>query len=343
MPATITLFEFLEKAGARVSVYDVGRRIAAIGRAQFLAFERAERPYPTPMQRKAWFALVQTSGARPDDPVIWFLRLDLDEQGLLVQAARDYLLNRLLESAQAQSSGADPSGFLRDNPYAFSPREDRMAQFHALLSSDLGLAPSRFYDHALEYFRGEPGWEQWKFVGYQGIADVACRHRDAPLTTAIAKLPNEPLIALGHCLEGRRLDSALRGALIARLARALTDEPVDTAVTAALIRALSSSTAEDDVSGALRAVLAHPAATDIEWLAAISGRAWESLNDPALLDAYLERLAANDHGQAAFERCISDLLSLPDMAPRVRARLRAPDISAPVRQAFARLARQGDG
>ena len=199
----ITLYEFIEQTGAQVRSYDIGRRVGRLDRERFLAFENASAPYPLPMQRKAWFALVQLPDASPDHPVIWFLRLDLDEQGMLVQAARDYLLSRLLESAQARTQGSDPQTFLQDNPYAFTPREDRMALFHALLSADLGLPPSRFYRHALEYFQGTPGWDQWSFVGYQGIADVASRHDDEPLTTAIAHLPHEPLTALCHCLESR--------------------------------------------------------------------------------------------------------------------------------------------
>ena len=242
----LTLYQFLEQTGARVRAYDVGRRIRPIGREPFLAFEQANAPYPQPMQRKAWFALVQLPPAQRDDPIIWFLRLDLDEQGLLVLAERDYLLNRLLESAQARTQGADPQAFLQDNPYAFKPREDRMALFHALLSADLGLVPSRFYQHALDYFGGTPGWDQWSFVGYQGIADVACRHDDEPLSSAIPHLPREPLVALCHCLESRLPGAALKAALIRRLYRALEQPAPDIALLAALVRAVSLGGAGDD-------------------------------------------------------------------------------------------------
>jgi len=334
----ITLYEFLEQTGAQVRAYDIGRRISGLPREQFFAFENATAPYPLPMQRKAWFALVQLAAGAPVNPVIWFLRLDLDEQGLLVQAERDYLLNRLLESAQAQTQGADPQAFLQDNPYAFTPREDRMALFHALLSADLGLPPSRFYRHALEYFQGTPGWDQWSFVGYQGIADVACRHDDAPLSTAIAHLPNEPLIALCHCLESGALSTELTKALTDRLQQVLVEQAADVSVLAALVRGLSAGdSADDSVIQALHEILKHPVGNNIEILAAISGRAWEALTNAAFLDAYLRRLAGNDHGQAAFEHCISDLLSLPVLADTARQALRAPEQSPEVREAFATM------
>ena len=342
-PDTLTLYEFLERTGADVRVYDIGRRIAVLERDQFLAFENLAAPYPLPMQRKAWFALVQLPDARNDDPIIWFLRLDLDEQGLLVLAERDYLLNRLLESAQARTQGADPQAFLQDNPYAFKPREDRMALFHALLSADLGLPPSRFYQHALDYFHGTPGWDQWSFVGYQGIADVACRHDDEPLSSAVPHLPKEPLVALCHCLESRIPSETLKAALIQRLQRSLDHRPPDVALLAALVRALSSGGASDDaVVRSIQTMLDHPVSSHIELLAAISGRAWEVLDEPSLLDRYLLRLAQNDHGQAAFEHCISDLLSLPTIADKAREAVRAPTQVAQVRDAFARMTDKPD-
>jgi hypothetical protein len=343
MPSnTMTLFQFLEQAGAKVHAYDIGRRVGALPREQFLAFENAATPYPLPMQRKAWFALVQLPAAAPRDPVIWFLRLDLDEQGLLVQAERDYLLNRLLESAQAQTRGSDPQAFLQDNPYAFKPRDDRMALFHALLSAQLELPPSRFYQHALDYFSGKPGWDQWSFVGYQGIAEVACRHDGEPLTGAIGHLPAEPLVALCHCLESRVLGEPLRNALIMRLRQALGEDQPDIALLAALIRGLSASSRTTSVRRALAVVLAHPAANNIEILAAVSGRAWEALADTNLLQAYLQRLAGNDHGRTAFEHCIGDLLSLPSLAGPVRQALRSPDQSAEVLGAFSRMTTEAD-
>ena len=149
----------------------------------------------------------------------------LDERGLLIPAERDYLLDRLLESAQARQRGDDPQAFLRDNPHAFTPRDDRMALFHARLSADLGRPPSRFYGHALAYFHGSRGWDQWEFVGYQGIADVACRHDAEPLDAAIERLPAQPLIALCHCLESQQIGDSLEVALRARLTRTLQEDP----------------------------------------------------------------------------------------------------------------------
>lgn len=330
-----TLLGLLETSGSEVLIYDIGRRVGALPRATFVAFEQAAAPYPLPMQRKAWFALVQHSDTH--EPVIWFLRLALDEQGLLVPAERDYLVGRLLESAHAGRTAADPQQVLRDNPQAFTPREDRMALFHARLSTDLGQPPSRFYTHALAYFAGEPGWDQWGFVGYQGIADVACRHTGSPLTEAIPQLPPEPLVALCHCLESQAIDTTLGDTLVARLASEQQHQQADIGILAALVRGLSSQAETAGVRDSLAKLLAQPSGRNIEILAAISGRAWEALGDPALLAAWLENLARNDHGQAAFEQCVSDLLSLPSLSAALRAALRSAECPSLVREAFARM------
>ncbi|MDJ0741457.1 MAG: DUF3549 family protein [Gammaproteobacteria bacterium] len=341
-PAPLTLLRLLEHSGQRVYTYDMGRRIGRLPAADFALFEAGTLPYPRPLQRKAWFAVVQVSNDTAAQPVIWFLRLSLDEQGLLVAAERDYLLDRLRESAQAGQRGADPQRFLHDNPHAFAPRDERMALFHARLSADLELPPSRYYAHALDYFRGTPGWDQWGFVGYQGIADVACRHAGAPLDTALARLPGEPLVALCHCLESQVAGDALEAALCDRLDAELRRDDGDIGIVAALARGLSSRAASAPVRAALGRVLAAPAARSIEVLAAISGRAWEALGDPQLLRRFLDRLADNDHGQAAFEHCLDDLLSLPSLADRVRLALRDDAQSDALRAAFAGML-QGRG
>jgi hypothetical protein len=332
----ITLLETLERSGATVSVYDIGRRVGLLSRDRALAFEQAREPYPLPMQRQAWLAYVQQHRESDDaaEPVIWFLRLPLDEQGLLVQATRDYLLQRLLESAQARSSGGDAQSFMQDNPYAFTPTETRMALFHAQLGADQRLPPSRFYDHAMEYFSGKLGWLQWEFVGYQGIADTACRHPGDPLAGAIPHIPEAPLVALCHCLENQDPAEALLTALLGRLDRALSDSQTRPDVPAALVRALSRSTDDPRVEEAMSQLLAAEVGGDVEVLAALSGRAWEALIKPDLLAAYLARLASGDHDHAVFSACVGDLLSLPDMADHLRGAMRDPDQPTEVREAF---------
>ena len=316
-----TLTELLENAGATLRILDMGRRVVKVGRNRFLQFEKTAIAWPAPLARQAWFGMLMQNADLPE-PVIWFLRMPLDEQGKLVLASRDYFIHRLIEAWQLnqQKEGSEITDALKDNPYVFKPREDRMAVFHAKASVLMKQVPSRFYAHARTYFDGEHGWEQWNFVGYQGIADVAARFGENGdiLMKAIPELPAEPLVALCHCLENEQIDHGIAEALATRLDASLGDS----ALVTALIRGLSHTRAASIREKAYRRVLAMPRlASNIEVLAAIAGRAWEMLHDGDFCDSYLTALASNDTGQEAFDHCLEDLLFIPELKKPVRQSL----------------------
>jgi hypothetical protein len=337
MPQALTLCEFLEDTGAELRFYDMGRRVAAIAREDFLAFERTDRPYPLPMQQKAWFALVQRRTAGAGEPVIWFLRFDLDEQAKLVQATRDYFIHRFAELAGATQGDTDLAQALDDNPFTFKPREDKLANLNAVLKRELGQAPSPYFEHARDYFAGRLGWDQWKFVGYQGIADIAARHAEPPvlrlLTQAIPKLPDEPLVALCQCLENHCVADDLGQALRDRVATAINRNDSSAALLAALLRGLSQASGRL-LKGALSEVLRHPAASDAEVVAAIAGRAWEALQDERMARAYLEHLASPAVDQQIFNHCVADLLHMPQMQASILQVLRSQQRSPHLEGAF---------
>ncbi len=334
----MTLTELLENSGARLLFYDMGRRVKPVMRDDFLAFEETRRPWPAPLQQKAWLGLV-LNPQHGGDPVIWFLSFDLDEQGLLVQASRDYLLGRFAEIASDRPGPEALGEALRENPLAFAPREDKMANLHAQVHRELGLPPSQYHAHARDYLAGVPGWDQWSFVGFQGLADIAARQHgdeDGLLASAIPHLPPEPLIALCQCLEHHVPGPGLEQALHARLARTLDDPRTSPALFAALLRGLSLSESQA-LGAAIREVLTRPQATDPEVLVAISGRAWEALQDPATARAWLERLADEAVPAGVFAHCVTDLLRLPGMREPLLAVLRSPHASERLKKAFAAL------
>ncbi|MES9960079.1 MAG: DUF3549 family protein [Sedimenticola sp.] len=340
-----TITEFLEATGARLRLFDMGRRITRISRDQFLQFEKTELPYPYPMQQQAWFALLFQDEERKIEPFIWFLRFPLDEQGKLLQAARDDFMHRLVErvgeNLQAAESGEQLDAVLKDNPYTFKPRDDRMAVFHAKATRLLKQPHSQYFDHAREYFSGDLGWDQWSFVGYQGIAEMAS-FQDADeigkiLASAIPQLPERPLEALCHCLENEPLTLAITRALLERMKQLLCEPEPDVMLVAAGIRAVSCSTSQNLKRELIEAVLAHPCANRVEPLAAISGRAWEILQEETIRRNYLERLAENCEGQEFFNQCLSDLLFLPGMRAPLLGALRDPERSEQLSQAIGAL------
>ena len=335
MNASLTLTEFLENTGATLDFYDVGRRVSAISRDDFLAFEKTELSYPFPLQKKAWLAVLQQRPTSLSEPVIWFIRFDLDEQGKLVQATRDYFLHRFVELAAEAADGktSDLGAALEDNPYVFKPRDDKLANLNAQLGLHLNRGPSQYFEHAKAYFSGAVGWDQWAFVGFQGIADLAARISDNEIadliTQSIPHLPNEPLVALCQCLENQALPDELAKSLSTKL----DSESIDAAVLAALVRGLSQAP-QSYRDLAIRKALSTAFATDPEILAAIGGRAWEAMQSPEIALEYLETLANKKVDQAIFNHCISDLLRISTLQQPLLAVMRDPKRSDQLAHAF---------
>ena len=337
--APSTLIHLLEESGVRVRLYDMGRRVHKVSRERFLQFENAELSWPAPLMRQAWFGLLMES----DDTQqiqIWFLHLPLDEQAKLVQPSRDYFLQRLLEAwryNQQQSDASQLQDALKDNPCTFKPREDRLAVFHAKVSVDLNREPSRFYAHAMDYFDGKPGWDQWSFVGYQGIADIAARYaqHEERIVSALPHLPPEPLIALCHCLENEPVPRSIATPLAQLLQQQLQAIHPDIPQTAALLRALSNSSATSIQHTAFESVLQHATlAGDIEVLAAISARAWELLLQPEFAQIFLHALANKRVEQQGFDQLLQDLLFIPAVHQPLMETLKQAEKSSAVAKRF---------
>lgn len=335
MNQSLTICDFLEQTGAKARFFDMGRRVVEIPTTTLRAFEHTEQPYPQPFQRNAWLGILfhhDTPQSEPAEHHIWFVKLPLDEQGLLQQAARDDFLRRIAETLTSDDKTAQQQE-LDDNPHGFTPREDRMAVFHAKVAQQLGDPPSQYFAHAVDYFCGKPGFEQWNFVGLQGIADVAVRRAEThqgqtlqqTLITAIPKLPDTPFTALCTCLENEAIDAALSQALIERLDSALIKN--NAVVIAAIVRGLSHSEDTETLIKAIQSMLDHAIGRDVEVLAAIAGRAWETLHKPALRARFLENLAQCPAGQQAFNGIMTDLLFMPDLRKDLLQDFRNPDCS----------------
>jgi hypothetical protein len=340
-----TLNEFLEATGTRLQAFDMGRRVSPISPDQFVQFESTQTPYPLPLQRQAWLGLLlQDIEDQQAEPAIWFIRLPLDEQAKLVFAARDEFLHRLLESMDnnlSRENREKMQAALADSPFAFRPKPERMAVFHAKVTVALQQPPSHYYAHSRDYFSGKLGWDQWSFLGYQGIADLAARlatdgNADL-LAAAIPELPPSPFEALCHCLENERLPGLLAQALTERVTATLQQEPPDPQLLTAAIRGISQAPAEQLRGDMLKEILCRDIARRSDILAAIAGRAWETLTDETVRGLFLQRLAENDQGQEFFDNLLADLLFLPATHEVMLASLRNPDRSLRLSEAIGRF------
>ena len=338
-----TLSDFLESGGFRLQIYDMGRRVVPISRDDFREFEATRQPYQLPLRRQAWFGLLfHPREDNGETATVWFLHFPLDEQAKLVLAARDDFMRRVVESLGETTDStvrkAGKEAALQDNPYAFRPNPERMAMFHAQVTASFQQPPSSYYAHACDYFSGRLGWEQWTFLGYQGIADLTARLQQDDnrqrLTLAIPKLPPAPLEALCHCLEHLVIPAEIARALLQRCLTTLQSDPSDPRVLSACVRGIARCRVPELRQRLIEAVLSHPLGRQGDILVAVSGRAWEALLDDRLRGHFLERLADNDQGADFFNNVLNDLLYLPGTGPALLASLRGEGLSPRLSQAI---------
>ena len=330
-----TLSEFLHQSGAKYRVFDMGRRVVKLSPGDFVNFEWAKKPYPYPFQQSALFGVIFWNPKSPDKHYVWFLKFPLDEQGLLIQAARDeflvMLLDRVGESMLAAEQGENIEGALKDSAYTFTPREDKMAAFNAQATKSLAAKPSKFYQDAFEYFTGKKDANEWQSLGMQGVADVAVRLEDHEetlgLIETIPTVPDEPFSVLSTFLEHAEPAAGIVEVLAQRVNMELQEKQPDIERVCACLRAASNSPATGLVDQMVVRVLKHKCSEDIEILAIISGRIWRVLEQKMICNLFLEQLAKTEHGYSGFSQLLSDVMFMPSMREHILQGLRSPDRS----------------
>jgi len=340
-----TLSEFLHQTGAKYRVFDMGRRITKLSPDQFVDFEWANKPYPYPLNKTALIGLVFWNPSLPEHHYVWFLKFPLDEQGLLIQAARDeflvMLLDRVGECLLAAENGNKIEGALKDSPYTFTPREDRMAGFNAQVTKSLALKPSKYFSAARDYFTGQGEVNNWQSLGMQGVADFAARLDDVDevlgLIELIPTMPEQPFMMLSTFLENAEPVAGIVEILVQRVNMELQEKEPDTSMICACLRAASNSPAKGLVDLMVKHVLQHPCSRDIEVLATISGRIWPVLERELICQLFVEQLATNTAGQEGFSQLLADVMYLPNMRPHIMQVIRSPGRSQELSKAVGEM------
>ncbi|NQY27134.1 MAG: DUF3549 family protein [Piscirickettsiaceae bacterium] len=340
-----TLSEFLHQSGAKYRVFDMGRRVVQLSPAEFVDFEWAKKPYPYPFQQTALLGVVFWNPATPEQHYVWFLKFPLDEQGLLLQVARDeflvMLLDRVGECMLAASEGNKIEGALKDSPYTFNPRDDKMAAFNALATKALSRKPSQYYNDALAYFTGKKDLDDWQSLGLQGVADVAIRldenEESLGLMETIPKLADEPFHILSTFLEHGSPDANIVEVLAQRIDMELQEKEPDSNRICSCLRAASNSPATGLVDQMVLRVLKHKCSQNIEILAIISGRIERALKQEHICQLFVEQLADNDAGYTGFSHLLVDIMYMPGMREHIMQALRSPNRSDKLSRLVGRL------
>lgn len=335
-----TIGQLLDAMNVELQVFDLGRQVQAISRTTFQQFETQDIAYPSPHMGHAWLGIVFWAPEAPEQPVLWFVKLPLDEQGKLAQAERDRFLQQLLTGAgknlQAAKQGTAFQEVLKDNPFIFSPPPEKQAFINSKVRQQLELPPSQYQDAALKYLNGD--LTQWQELPLQGVADIVCHwksNRDL-LASSLGKLPEQPLILLCQLLENEPVDDGISTPLLQRLsdimARANNLSPGDTAIAIALLRGLSQSINMQDRQKALRLSLESSLRDSAEFLATVASRNHLELFDDTLCLEYLAAMA--EHDQAVFDTLLQQLLFTPIMRKQLLKCIQLPQCPDRVRKAF---------
>jgi len=328
--------DFLNQAGTQFKVFDMGRRIQEVPKDDFLAFEQGEIAYPLPLQQQAWLGFIVWTEDKSTELVIWFLRFPLDAAGKLTSGIRDDFVLRLLNK-----DGKSPEQNDESNPYGYKPKQEQMASFHAKVAKILSHPASSYYEHARDYFSGKPGFDQWAFVGFQGIADVCARLDENDnadqLATAIEKIPVQPFEALAQCLEHERLNNNISQAITRLIDKELTKADCNANYISLCIRALSNTENRELLTEQLEKILRTPTGSNPEVIASISGRCWLALQKETTSLLFLEALANCAEGQEFFNLVIIDLINIPGMQDSIHSAVRSTDRSEKLSQAIGEL------
>jgi len=321
---------FFDYLTAEARYFDLGRRIQKLPKEVFLRADLLQTPYPFPYLRHAWLGVVFWTEANKDSPMVWSLKLPLDELGMIAPGDRDQFLQQLLLSIgnniQAAQAGKQLNAVLDNNPYAFTLPEDRQAAFHAKVSALLKRAPSQFYPQTCAYLEA-PGDDGWQQLGIQGLADVTARwqNHEALLRSGLKTMPDPAFVGFAQLLEHEAIDAKLSQVLIDRLFQQLANSQPNFAVVAAAIRGLSHSPAKGLRQAALTKAMAMMPTPEVEVVAAIASRCCDDLSDTDLGLAFLELLAKLGHDN--FIQVIADLMALPELKPNLMQALRHPNRS----------------
>ncbi|MCW8124951.1 DUF3549 family protein [Microbulbifer halophilus] len=333
-----TLSALIKEAQFKLRWFDLGRRLQPVSQATAEAFEAGQIPWPHPYLQHAWTGLLLWP-EEGGEPVVWFLRLPLDERGKLQLPARDGLLRLLLQKLDKSGPSESASQLhaaLEESGLQFSPAPERRASFHARAALLLKRPPSAHYEATLAYCR-EPQSHRWEQLGIQGIADLAARWEPEKnlLLRRLGELAPPVFAGLCQCLENEAIDHQLVEKIIRRARAALAEDPADYTLVAAAVRGMSNSPAaglrRDFLLDLLSSTAAASANTEV--ITAIGSRCPQDLEHGEIAAPWLAALSEHQR-QETFNLLLADLMYLPPARASLLAALRDPSRPEALARAF---------
>ena len=342
--AVNTITDFVSSLDAELRIFDMGRRLYRVSNAQFQKFENFEIPYPTPLQRHAWLGFLIWWNETKEEPLIWFLKLPLDEQGKIIPASRDDFIQRLMKAIQNRLTNPESKhqSILDESELAFTPNQERMASFHAKTSRFLNKNASSYYEPAISYLKKEQEVDQWEALGLQGLADVTARLDDlnhaSIINNALGWLPEAPKYQILALLENEELPTELSVTIMEMIKAELTKESPDHATVASGLRALSGSKGTQARQELILQILSNKAlASNLEIISTVMSRCWKDLENPELCYQVFEQVAQQPAGEQIFIQFFLDLVAIPGVRPWLMSTIRRTERSEALSRCIGQL------
>ena len=328
-----TISEFLLHAGTNYRIFDLGRAIRPLESQLFLDIELGRTAAPYPRQQHAWLGIVFFQPGQNQQHYIWFIKLPLDEQGFIVAASRQHFLQMVVDALGLQLDKTSHQQ-LPDNPYTFIPSQQQLADFNSISRTTLGLPPSQYFEHALQYLQN-PQQGDWQTLSVQGIADlVAFMHQKDLETSLISQfqhLAYEVQLAICHSFENHSISLPCAEMLV-KWGQLATNDPTRCTL---LLRALSQSQQQDLVAKLIQQLLQQDNAMHQDIFIVIAARHWQTLHKHQLIESYMQQLA--DFDTNLFSALYRDLVQIPDMRQTMLAMLNKPGHPASLASALEQL------
>ena len=336
-----SISKFLLHAGTEYHVFDLGRRIEPTDNQTFLEIENGSAYAPYPRQQHAWFGIVFWNKNASSQHYIWFIKLPLDEQGLVVAAARNHFLEIIVDAlGKSIAEDTENAQQLPDNPYSFVPNQSQLAQFNALVKSTLNHPLSEEAQKVEAYIQA-PQLVDWQQISMQSVADFIhgfSRHakRDVlekAIKANVALYSDVFVNTLMETSESVSLSDNLLAMYLSKI-----DDGDD--INLAALRGTSEGNFNPAVNSKLLDLLKNEKTQRLDILSVIAARHFEQM-EPLLLSNFLEQAAKVDekegHQGALFAGFFSDLVQIPKLRRQVLTLLHSDANSDILSKAFQRL------
>ncbi len=345
MTSILTISALMQQSGSHFRIYDLGRKITKISKKSFLQIELNQLPYPFPAQGHAAIAVIFWQ-QKATEPYLWFIKLPLDERGLLNQGARNHFIAIIIEALGLENAKNNLSmlpnkkqaEILKNNPYHFSPAQYKLAALNGIIKTELKQVASQYYQHCQHYLAGKSSWHDWQNIAVQGLSDFAARlnqHKNEQcFVRNINQLPEQVLIPLCGALENQTLPLSIIDAIIEKF----HDSTNNSLLQQHLLRALASSCEHPHVTNMIYNLLTDNQPND-DLLIVISSRCWLALPANNLLMMFLEKLVTAKE-ITLFSAIFKDLIAIPAIRPILFKCMREPNRSQALARAIGQLFNQ---